>query len=154
MQLICKVDKLLVIPPYMRGFPNKEEITLDLKAGIPEEVPEYVANFYVKNYPNIYASSIEEFSKISEDVPLMPPAEPEVFSPTDFLINNAHNMEIGLNGLKRMELMAVAKSLNLTGYHQQKSTEIINRIIHDLAVKERQQEEFNKHKDVIGNPGF
>ncbi len=146
--IISKVEKRLVIPPKMRGiFPNKETLTIDLPAGKAVNVPKYVADYYTKNRPHVYRyANVPEPTKEP-----IPQATAEIkFDPVEFLEANYSQMEEALQTLtERKNILAVGTKLGLTGIFKQKNERIKERILQDIAVKNRQQEELNKHKGAI-----
>lgn len=144
--IIAKVAKRLIIPRKMRGiFPNEKELIIDLPAGVPVEVPDYVLNYYTKNRPHI-------FRLASEPEPIIEPevdTEPTRFNPIEFIEQNYSNIKEPLEGLKRRELNLVATQMKLTGFYNQKAERVIERIVFDINAKQKQQEELEKHKVVL-----
>lgn len=145
-KIISKIDTTLTIPPYMRKkFPNKEELKIDFKAETPVEVPEFVAEYYTdkKNY----GSKI--FRLANEPKPAEPVKEPEPerFDPVEWISDNYQNVEESIKQLDWNQLRAVAKTMkmNSTGISRERLEE---KIVYDVAVKEKQQEELEKNKDT------
>lgn len=143
--IISKVDRVLTIPPYMRGkFPNKETLKIEFKAEVPQEVPDYVAEYYTRNWGKIFRYADqeaipEEQSKESED------NEEDTFQPLEWLEVNYSNVEEAIKQLKWREVQAVSKALNINSYGQSRER-VEDRIVHDIAVKNKQQEEMEEHK--------
>lgn len=53
--MLSTVDNVLEITPFMRGiFPNKNHITINMPAGKPVVVPEYVLRYYTMNKPHVF----------------------------------------------------------------------------------------------------
>lgn len=144
--MISKVDITLDIPPKMRGiFPNEKRLLIPLKAGEPTPVPDYVLKYYTKNRPRVYrdAKLPEPAAAIQES----PKPQKQKFDPVEFLEQNYNRIEEALKSLEdRRDILAVGKTLGLKNIHTQKSERVIERIIHDVEVKNRSQEELQKHK--------
>jgi hypothetical protein len=145
-KIISKVDKHLVVTPRMRGLPNEEELRIDLPADQPVEVPDYIANYYIKNYPHVYRlegqQAQEDATGENNSIQTNP------FDPLNFLEMNYSRIEEASKSLEKKELLAVAKVLKLNGAYNQKTDRIIERIVQDVKVKQEQQEELEKHKKV------
>lgn len=145
-KIISKIDTILIIPPYMRKkFPNKEELIIEFKAEEPTEVPDYVADYYTdkKNYGG------KIFRRSNEPKPPEPikEPEPEKFDPIEWISNNYQNIEEAVKQLDWNDLRAVAKAMKMksTGIARERLEE---KIVYDVAVKEKQQEELEKNKDI------
>lgn len=148
-ELVCTVDKRLVIPPKMRGiFPNEDELVIEFTAGEPKEVPKYVADYFTKNYPHVYQDTGKPEPKKSvlepepkEEVPK------EEFDPIEWLEINYTNIKEGLGDLTWQQIQKVASTMKLKTFGKNKER-VIEMIAHDIKVKERQNEELGKHKDA------
>ncbi len=131
----------------MRGiFPNKETLIIDLPAGKPVNVPDYVAKYFIKNRPQRYRYANEPAPVETENIPQE--TNEIKFNPVEFLQNNYLRIEEALQPLKRKELLTVGKQLGLKGIFNQKDNRIIERIVVDIKTKEKQQEELDKHKEA------
>jgi len=114
--LVCTVDKILDIPKGRSGFPNTERLTFEFKAGVPLEVPDYIADTYQRSYPKIY-TIVEPGVKVPLPVP---PIEKETEAPKapfdaeEYLLEHFTATEEELKELSKAELIEVAKVLNLT----------------------------------------
>lgn len=146
--LISNVDKDLVIPPKMRGlFPNETTLRIHLPAGVPTPVPDYVGEYFVKNWAKKFRI---------EGMPI--PEEPEIpavqespkikFDPIEFVQTHYQNIGEPLKDLKRLDLFAVAKTMGLTHYNKDSDDEIRRRIVHDVKVQNEQEKELEKHKEA------
>lgn len=152
-ELICKVDKRLVIPPKFKGFPNEEELVIDFIAGEPKEVPKYVAEYWTKNYPHIYKDTGKPEPKKSVLVTEEKEEKEKEFDPMEWLEINYTNAREGLvslgsekGGYQKIQKVASAMRLKPVGKSKK---DLIDIIVHDIAVKEKQQEELDKHKEAI-----
>lgn len=149
--LICKVDKELVIPPKMRGiFPNEETLRIKFTANKPTSVPDYVASYYIKNYPRIYW--------LSEKQPPKPEANqrPETtagkknesdFDAIEWIATNIETYEEAVQELDRQKLFQVCKVLRFKNYINQKDDRLRERIIQDIKIKNKQSEEIGKEAE-------
>ena len=145
--MVSKIDIRLDIPPKMRGiFPNEERLLIDLKAGEPTEVPKYVLDYYTKNRPHVYHDVKKtEIEAEPEDKPTIKPK----FDPLEFRESYYSQIEEGLQTVSDWrDLQNIAKTLGLKGAHKQTKERVIERIIHDVKVKNTQREELDKHKDA------
>jgi hypothetical protein len=139
--IIAKVTKKLIIPRKMRGiFPNEKELIIDLPAGVPTEVPKYVADYYIENRPHIYRLATDP----APIEPEKPNTEKVIFDPIEFMAQNYNNIGPALKELNRAQLLKVGNSLKLFGIHKQPDDRIIERIVYDIATKENQQAEKTK----------
>lgn len=143
-KIISRADKVLVIPPKWK-FPNKDKLVIELEAKKPIEVPDYIADYYIKNYPHIYrlADERESSEGVTGDIPSgEEPYETNdtneqkgEFNPIEFLEINHDRLEIALNELEKKNLILTAKALGLKKVENQSNERIIERIIHDIKVK-------------------
>jgi hypothetical protein len=131
----------------MRGiFPNEKQLVIELHAGEPKEVPDYVAKYYVKNYPHVYRYTNQPKP---EEVIIPKEKEKEIkFDPVGFLELNYQRVEEALKALDRKEVLLVGKSLNLTGIYNQATQRVIDRIVQDIEMRNKQAEELAKHKEA------
>lgn len=156
------IDITLQIPIKMRGiFPNLEPLEIDLKAGIPKDVPEYVLKYYVKHRPHVYKKvegsrvvepdhtfEPEKPGKV-ETVDENPDEEVDLFEPAQFIEVNWENIKPAVKGLERKDLVTLAKFMKLEkNPYSVKSDVLVNKIVHDIAMKIKQQDEINKHEDA------
>jgi hypothetical protein len=148
-KMVSTVDWILDIPTRMRGlFPNDKPLKIELKAGIPTEVPTYVLKFYTKMRPHVF-SDADVVKKKKED-PKPPKPEPKpIFDPEEWLELHVDNIEMALSDLERRDVIQLAKFMRLSGnYVTQSSERLIERIVQDVNVKLKQQEEIEKHKGI------
>jgi len=144
--IVSKINIRLDIPKKMRGiFPNEERLIIDLIAGEPKKVPDYVAKYYTSNRPHVYRYADKQFEEEpKEEIP----TREDIFDPVSFLELNFARIDEALKQLPRKNVLAVAVTLNLTGIYRQKTERIIERIVHDIEMKNKQTEELEKHKGV------
>lgn len=164
--LISKIDITLEINPKMRGiFPNENHLSIPFVAGQPTPVPDYVAKYYTKNKPHVFSltpDSIEEKPKEmyqvetqNEDVqnsadPAASNPIDEEFNPEQFLIDNYRDISQPVKELPRKDLIKLVKFMKLVKNATiVSSPDLQEKIIHDVAVRIRQEDELNKHKDAI-----
>ena len=144
--MVSKINKRLIIPPKMRNkFPNEERLIIDLVAGEPKNVPDYVAKYYTSNRPHVYRYADKQFEEEPKEE--ITTREDE-FDPVSFLELNYARIDEALKQLPRKNILAVAVTLNLTGIYRQKTERVIERIVHDIEMKNKQTEELEKHKGV------
>lgn len=153
-KIISTIDITLAIPPKMREiFPNKEELMIELKAGKPTEVPDYVLDYYTKTRPHVYKRANQnEVTMKSEPVPAQgkETVEEEVFNPEVWLEVNYLNVEEGARKLSREQLLKLCKYMGLDkNMYTTKSNRLIERIVHDVNVKMRQREKLSKHSEYV-----
>jgi hypothetical protein len=145
--IVSKINIRLDIPKKMRGiFPNEERLIIDLVAGEPKKVPDYVAKYYTSNRPHVYRYADKQFEE--EPKENIPTKSEDNFNPVSFLELNYAQIDEALKQLPRKNVLAVAVTLKLTGVHKQKTDRVIERIVQDIEVKNKQNEELAKHKGV------
>jgi len=145
-KLVSKIDIQLNIPPKMRGiFPNEERLIIDLRAGEPTEVPKYVLDYYTKNRPHVYRDAKKSEPETEHEEKATPKPK---FDPLKFLETYYNQIEEGIQTVSDWrDLLSIAKTLGLKGAHKQTKERVIERIIHDVDVKNAQREKLDKHED-------
>jgi len=157
--LKSKIDITLSIPAKMRGiFPNKKSMEVKLKAG-DNLVPEYIADYYSESRPHVF-SKVYDVGEEIEGTPEIPgQPEPEIpeeplppvteFDPVEFLERNYEHIETALEDIGRNDLVKLAKFLKLSkAPNREKSKTLVNKIIHDIKVKQKQAKELSEHKEA------
>lgn len=136
--LVSKVDKTLDIAKARTNFPNTERLVLEFKAGVPLEVPDYVADTYSKSYPQVFTI----VDSLSAKVPVVPPAlgdpttvPPAPFDAEEFLLEHFNATEEELGQLSKEELFAVAKTLNLTAPPNIGPDKLVAKIAQELKIR-------------------
>lgn len=142
--IVSTIDITIRIPKKMRGiFPNEKPILIELKKEVPAEVPDYVAKYFIKSRPHVYRYASEPKPEPIVEVSTRPK---DAFDPLKFLEENYTNIEDALKTLNEDDLHNVAKTIKLTHFWKQKPDRIIERIVHDIKVKEDQKQEIIKSK--------
>jgi len=131
-RIVTRADITLKIPPHFKNLTEKEPYVQEFKSGEPVEVPERIAAYYTKNWsgkfrydndPVIEETKNEDSKTLTE------------FNPVQFLIDNQGNYEQSLKDLSRRDLNNVAKQLGLTGFYQQKTDRVIERVLNDIKIQ-------------------
>jgi hypothetical protein len=153
--IISTIDITLEIPVKMRGiFPNKKPLTIEFEANTPKSVEDYIAEFYCENRPQVFKLT-EEAMKDKKDEPKDEPKDKkdedvqDSFDAVEFLENNYTNINEAILTLEREQVIEVAKLLKLSKNPNRVQTKVlIKKITHDIAVKIKQEEELEKHKNA------
>jgi len=152
-KIISKTTTTLKIPPNFKGLTGKQWLVIDFEADTPTEVPDNVAAYYVKSWSN-------KFRYAKEEVQISPlgnegnknntPPPPEEFEPIKFLEQNYDRIEDAVNELTdRKQILKLCESLHFKGYHTQKTDRLKERIINDIEVKKKQEEEIKMNKGAV-----
>lgn len=130
--IISKIDTEITFPAWHKANPSKNELTVIIKQDEINEVPDLVAERLTKARPHVYRYADEDEKPNAES-----PTEPEesVFNATEFLAENANNIEEALTNLSRRELFAICKAMKLGNYALLTSERIRERIIKDIKIQ-------------------
>ena len=124
--LVAKVDKLIIVSKEKKSFPNDKTLKIDLRAGVPQKVPQYIADSYSKTYPHIYRiaddkeaavllkSAAANMTPAGTDLQgIGPESNPIVFNSAEFLNNNHPLSKNKLEVLGDKEIFQIAELLEL-----------------------------------------
>ena len=122
-------------------YSNKEDILIDVTAGIPFEVPEDLGQARIKASPNHYREATEEDEAKAKEIlkaeverlnKLIDLVEDKGFDPKKFLLKAGNQNEAALKTLERGQLLAVGKVLQLEFPSNISSVKLISLILEKL----------------------
>jgi len=125
-----------------KSLPNTEDIHYELKAGVPHEVEDYIADIYVKYNPNGFKIvDSPEPVKAEEKKVEEKKVEPS-FNAVEFLTNHPATTKSDLEELKREELIKVCEALELTPSGNNKT--LISKIVQEIKIRNESEKEIEE----------
>lgn len=148
-KIVSKIDTIITLPPYFKNLCGKKGFVVELKAGKPKAVPDNIAEYFVTNRGHVfrYADQDDELAQTTQhQVQVIDPEDNTIvtpFNPIEFLEANIENenLEEALLSLEPYELRKICETLKLSGFMKQPKERLVERIITDINVKKKQDEE-------------
>ena len=122
-------------------YSNKADISIDVIAGIPFEVPDDLGKARIQASPNRYREATEDDEAFAKEYyaeqieklnKLIGAVEEKGFDPKRFLLKASNHNEVALKALERGQLLAVGNVLQLQFPANISSVKLISLIVEKL----------------------